>query len=159
MRALAQNGAKVILTSRSLAAGNKVVESLQRSPIKVGEPYVMQCKSATHFVDWCVSSQACVEQFSMHADILQGSLELQQLDLADLGSIDALAEQLANEAKLDILILNAGVGNCPQQFTKDGFELQVGTNHFGHFHLVSKLLNKLQNQVSIYLHLVCLPVL
>ena len=80
---------------------------------------------------------------------MQGSLELQQLDLADLSSVEDLADQLAKEAKLDILILNAGVGNCPQQFTKDGFELQVGTNHFGHFHLVSKLLDKLQTQVPI----------
>lgn len=79
---------------------------------------------------------------------MQGSLELQQLDLADLSSVEALAQQLATEAKLDILILNAGVGNCPLQYTKDNFELQIGTNHFGHFHLVSKLLSKLQRQVD-----------
>ena len=62
--------------------------------------------------------------------------------------MESLAQQLATEANLDILILNAGVGNCPQQFTKDNFELQVGTNHFGHFHLVTKLLKKLEQQVS-----------
>ena len=79
---------------------------------------------------------------------MQGSLELQQLDLADLSSVEALAQQLATEAKLDILILNAGVGNCPVQYTKDNFELQIGTNHFGHFHLMSQLLSKLQSQVG-----------
>lgn len=80
---------------------------------------------------------------------MQGSLEVQQLDLTDLSSIEALAHQLAAEDKLDILVLNAGVADCPQQYTKDNFELQVGTNHFGHFHLVTQLLKKLQNQVGI----------
>ena len=37
-------------------------------------------------------------------------------------------------------ILNAGIMMCPLQYTKDGFEMQIGTNHFGHFALVSDLL-------------------
>ncbi len=44
-------------------------------------------------------------------------------------------------------MLNAGVAGVPLTYTKDNFELQVGTNHFGHFVLVQCLLDKLQQQV------------
>ncbi len=44
-------------------------------------------------------------------------------------------------------MLNAGVAGVPLTYTKDNFELQVGTNHFGHFVLVQSLLDKLQQQV------------
>ena len=37
-------------------------------------------------------------------------------------------------------ILNAGIMMCPLQYTKDGFEMQIGTNHFGHFALITDLL-------------------
>lgn len=69
-----------------------------------------------------------------------------QLDLADLSSIHQLAKQLDNERSLDFIFLNAGVMACPQSYTKNGFEMQVGTNHFGHFELVSLLMDKLKQQ-------------
>lgn len=47
-----------------------------------------------------------------------------------------------------MLILNAGVAGTPQTYTTDNFELAVGTNHFGHFVLVDRLLDKLKAQVS-----------
>lgn len=76
-------------------------------------------------------------------------MEVQQLDLADLASIQQLARQLSAERTIDLLILNAGVMACPQSYTKDNFELQVGTNHFGHFELTRLLLDKMQSQVSL----------
>lgn len=54
-----------------------------------------------------------------------------QLDLADLASVAKVSAQLAAEARLDLIVLNAGVMACPQSYTKDGFEMQIGTNHFG----------------------------
>ena len=54
-----------------------------------------------------------------------------QLDLADLSSCAKVSAQLAAEPRLDLLVLNAGVMACPQSYTKDGFEMQIGTNHFG----------------------------
>ena len=54
-----------------------------------------------------------------------------QLDLADLASVAKVSAQLQAEPRLDLLILNAGVMACPQSYTKDGFEMQIGTNHFG----------------------------
>lgn len=54
-----------------------------------------------------------------------------QLDLADLSSVARVSAQLEKESRLDLLILNAGVMACPLERTKDGFEMQIGTNHFG----------------------------
>ena len=70
-----------------------------------------------------------------------------QLDLADLNSIHQLAKQLNSEPALDFIFLNAGVMACPQSYTKNGFEMQVGTNHCGHFELTSALMDKLKQQV------------
>ncbi len=68
-------------------------------------------------------------------------LELRELDLASLGSVRAFAAAyLADGRPLDVLIGNAGIMACPQGTTADGFELQFGTNHLGHFLLVRELL-------------------
>jgi NAD(P)-dependent dehydrogenase (short-subunit alcohol dehydrogenase family) len=67
------------------------------------------------------------------------SLEL--LDLADLGTVRALADRLAGSLdRLDLLVNNAGVMATPRRTTADGFELQLGTNHLGHFALTGLLL-------------------
>lgn len=64
-----------------------------------------------------------------------------QLDLSDLTSVRAAATDLRrNHAKIDGLINNAGVMQTPKQRTKDGFELQLGTNHLGHFLLTGLLI-------------------
>jgi NAD(P)-dependent dehydrogenase (short-subunit alcohol dehydrogenase family) len=70
-------------------------------------------------------------------------VELQQLDLTSLESIRAAAEQLkSTHDKLDLLINNAGVMFTPKSTTKDGFELQFGTNHLGHFAFTGLLLDR-----------------
>src|SRR5262249_31383142 len=69
---------------------------------------------------------------------------LQELDLTSLKSIRAAAEQLRSEHdRIDLLINNAGVMWTPKSTTKDGFELQFGTNHLGHFAFTGLLLDKL----------------
>jgi len=75
-------------------------------------------------------------------------VEVQQLDLADLSNVRSFANNLQSEPKIDMLILNAGVAGLPLTYTKDNFEMQVGTNHFGHFVLVQSLLDKLKKQVK-----------
>ncbi len=66
-----------------------------------------------------------------------------QLDLADLGSVRRGAPEAAARGPLDILVNNAGVMATPEQRTIDGFELQLGTNHLGHFALTGLLLDAL----------------
>ncbi|MEU4197760.1 oxidoreductase [Kribbella sp. NPDC026611] len=64
-----------------------------------------------------------------------------ELDLADLGSVEkAAGEVIKTYDRLDILVNNAGVMAPPYRQTIDGFELQVGTNHLGHFALTGRLL-------------------
>src|ERR1700727_2301501 len=69
-----------------------------------------------------------------------GSLELVELDLASLASVRRCADGLLAAGKLfDLVIANAGVMACPKSFTADGFEMQFGTNHLGHFVLVNRI--------------------
>jgi NAD(P)-dependent dehydrogenase (short-subunit alcohol dehydrogenase family) len=69
---------------------------------------------------------------------------VQALDLSDLASIRAAAAALlAGERGIDLLINNAGVMYTPESTTVDGFELQMGTNHLGHFALTGLLLPRL----------------
>lgn len=69
------------------------------------------------------------------------SVETLVLDLADLSSVRAAADAFAvRHDQLDVLVANAGVMMTPQQTTADGFELQLGTNHLGHFAFVGALL-------------------
>jgi NAD(P)-dependent dehydrogenase (short-subunit alcohol dehydrogenase family) len=65
------------------------------------------------------------------------------LDLASLASIASAAAIVNQEARLDLLINNAGVMVPPKTETSDGFELQFGVNHLGHFALTAPLIEKL----------------
>ena len=68
-----------------------------------------------------------------------------QLDLADLRNIEAFATRYADQhERLDLLILNAGVMVPPKSKTAQGFELQFGVNHLGHFALTGALLSLVQ---------------
>jgi NAD(P)-dependent dehydrogenase (short-subunit alcohol dehydrogenase family) len=69
-------------------------------------------------------------------------LDPHTLDLADLASVRTFAEQLE---RVDVLVNNAGVMMTPRRTTADGFELQLGTNHLGHFALTGLLLDRLRD--------------
>jgi NAD(P)-dependent dehydrogenase (short-subunit alcohol dehydrogenase family) len=74
----------------------------------------------------------------------RGAVALQELDLTSLESVRAAAEQLrADHDHIDLLINNAGVMWTPKSTTNDGFELQFGTNHLGHFAFTGLLLDRL----------------
>ena len=73
------------------------------------------------------------------------SVAIQELDLTSLESIRAAADELRSDHEsIDLLINNAGVMFTPKSTTKDGFELQFGTNHLGHFALTNLLLDRVQ---------------
>ncbi|MGW7210125.1 oxidoreductase [Streptomyces sp. NPDC054837] len=79
------------------------------------------------------------------ARTVNGSVEVRRLDLADLSSVREFAA--AWDGPLDLLINNAGVMMVPEQRTPDGFEMQFGTNHLGHFALTNLLLPYLTDRV------------
>jgi NAD(P)-dependent dehydrogenase (short-subunit alcohol dehydrogenase family) len=80
------------------------------------------------------------------ASTISGSTEVRRLDLSDLASVRAFAE---DQGPLDVLVNNAGVMNVAEQRTKDGFELQIGTNHLGHFALTNLLLPHIAERVVV----------
>src|ERR1700757_1078274 len=72
------------------------------------------------------------------------SVAVQELDLSSLESVRAAADELrSRHDAIDLLINNAGVMFAPKATTTDGFELQFGTNHLGHFALTGRLLDRL----------------
>lgn len=74
----------------------------------------------------------------------RGTVSLQELDLASLDSVRSAADALRTDyPRIDLLINNGGVMYPPKQLTRDGFELQFGTNHLGHFALTGLLLDRL----------------
>lgn len=74
---------------------------------------------------------------------------VQPLDLSELASVRAAADALlADERGIDLLINNAGVMYTPESTTADGFELQMGTNHLGHFALTGLLLPRLLDTIG-----------
>ena len=83
---------------------------------------------------------------TIRADNPDARLDVRRLDLADLASIDEFAWlwREAHADGLDLLINNAGVMAIPQRTTADGFEMQFGTNHLGHFALTGRLLDALR---------------
>ncbi|WP_294564377.1 SDR family NAD(P)-dependent oxidoreductase [uncultured Arthrobacter sp.] len=75
---------------------------------------------------------------------IAGDVSVQTLDLTSLESIrSAAAELRAAHPRIDLLINNAGVMYTPKRTTADGFELQFGTNHLGHFALTGLLMDRL----------------
>ncbi|MFF4401834.1 oxidoreductase [Streptomyces sp. NPDC001480] len=77
---------------------------------------------------------------------VNGSTEVRRLDLADLASVREFADSWQG-GTIDVLINNAGVMMLPEQRTKDGFEMQFGTNHLGHFALTNLLLPHVRDRV------------
>ncbi|MGI5376491.1 oxidoreductase [Streptomyces sp. CA-251387] len=87
-----------------------------------------------------------VERGRAAASTVNGSTEVRRLDLADLASVREFADAWQGRP-LDLLINNAGVMMLPQQRTADGFEMQFGTNHLGHFALTNLLLPYVTDRV------------
>ena len=85
-------------------------------------------------------AKAATTQVQKEAAANGGSFDLVELDLANLKSVRACADQLlAKGEPFDVVIANAGVMATPLGHTADGFETQFGTNHLGHFVLVNRI--------------------
>ncbi len=85
---------------------------------------------------------AAIEDIS--ATVPDARLELARVDLASLESVRAGAESIrSSHDRIDLLINNAGVMYTERELTADGYELQFGTNHLGHFALTGLLLDRM----------------
>lgn len=99
-----------------------------------GATVVMACRSVERGRDAAESIRSEIPDSSTY------NLEVRACDLADLSSVRSFAEGVRDEySAIDILCNNAGVMAIPRQETQDGFEMQLGVNHFGHFALTVEL--------------------
>ena len=129
-----QSGRNAIVTGANSGLGLVTARELARA----GAAVVMACRS----VD---KGHAAVEQ--VRAAVPDAQVRLEELDLANLASVRAFAERYrAAHDGLDLLINNAGVMAPPRRRTADGFELQFGTNHLGHFLLTTLLLDLMEGR-------------
>ena len=122
------NGKTALVTGASAGLGVETVRTLASA----GAHVIMVARNEEKLR--AAQQMLLVENPAFH-------LELQVLDLADLDSVrSGGAAILSGRATLDILINNAGVMACPLARTAQGFELQFGTNHLGHFLLTCLLM-------------------
>lgn len=84
----------------------------------------------------------------IRSNVTSANIHFEELDLADLASVEAFAKRMyIKYQRLDVLINNAAVMMIPhRQVTKDGFELQFGTNYLGHFALTARLMPLLRKE-------------
>ena len=81
---------------------------------------------------------------------MTGDVEIRLLDVADLSSVRAFAAALvADHGRVDVLVNNAGILGVPYALSPDGVELQLATNHLGHFALANLLLPHLSDRVVV----------
>lgn len=123
-----QSGRVAIVTGANTGIGYETARALARK----GAWVILACRDLQ-------KASAAAER--IQAEHPSGSVQAQQLDLSDLDSVARFAERFVGEHdRLDLLINNAGVMVPPASRTKQGFELQFGTNHLGHFALTAHLL-------------------
>jgi NAD(P)-dependent dehydrogenase (short-subunit alcohol dehydrogenase family) len=120
-------GRTALVTGANSGLGLATTAALARR----GATVLLACRGAD-------KAAAAIDQ--LRAQQPDARLEHLPLDLADLASVRAAAAAVAARPALDLLINNAGVMAIPRRLTVDGFELQLGTNHLGHFALTGLLL-------------------
>ena len=112
-----------------------------------GLGYVTALELARHgaeVVMACLSAEKGEATAARIEDVASGPKpRVLQLDLGSLDSVGRFADSFSG-VRVDLLVNNAGVMMTPQRTTADGFELQLGTNHLGHFALTGQLLEALQ---------------
>ena len=128
-----QSGRTILVTGANTGLGFETAKVLAAQGARV----LLGCRSV---------EKANVAIDAIRADVPDSNLELVQLDQADLASVRDAAAQVNEEARLDVLVNNAGIMMPPKEITTDGFESQFGVNHLGTFALTSLLLPKLGEQ-------------
>ena len=123
-----QAGRTILVTGANSGLGLRSAEALASRGARV----LMGCRN---------QEKAAVALETVKNAAADAAPEVMPLDLADLDDVRACAKQLTDKLdQLDVLMNNAGVMAIPHQRTKQGFEMQFGTNHLGHFALTGLLL-------------------
>ncbi|MFJ9414207.1 oxidoreductase [Streptomyces sp. NPDC101227] len=127
-----QTGRSVVVTGANSGIGYVTARELARRGARV----VLACRNETR-------GAAALDR--LRTEVPTAEAEFRKLDLADLSSVRDFAAGLDSfdAERLDLLINNAGVMALPYRTTADGFEMQFGTNHLGHFALTGLLLPRL----------------
>jgi len=128
-----QSGRTILVTGANTGLGFETAKVLAAQGARV----LLGCRS----VD---KANAAID--AIRVDVSDANLDVVQLDQADLSSVRDAAAQVNEEARLDVLVNNAGIMMPPKEMTVDGFESQFGVNHLGTFALTSLLLGKLDEQ-------------
>jgi len=128
-----QSGKTAIVTGASSGLGFETAKALAEKGARV----ILACRNAKKGSD---------AASAIRTDHPEALTDFMGLDLSELSSIRDFANAFkAKNERLDLLINNAGVMVPPRGQTKDGFELQFGTNHLGHFMLTALLFGVLKN--------------
>lgn len=121
----------IVITGANSGIGKATAIALA----KQGATIVMACRDAER------ANAAIIEVLSASPN---QTVEIMPLDLASIDSINAFAERFQKKYdRLDVLINNAGLVPIKKELTKDGFEMQMGVNHIGHFLLTTLLIPQL----------------
>uniref|UniRef100_A0A3P8VE21 Zgc:112332 n=1 Tax=Cynoglossus semilaevis TaxID=244447 RepID=A0A3P8VE21_CYNSE len=123
------DGKTVIITGANTGIGKETARDLARRGARI----IMACRDL---------ERATEAREDILEDTGNENIVIRKLDLSDTKSIRAFAEVIIKEEKqVNVLINNAGIMMCPYSKTADGFELQLGVNHLGHFLLTHLLLD------------------
>jgi NAD(P)-dependent dehydrogenase (short-subunit alcohol dehydrogenase family) len=129
-----QSGRLAIVTGANSGLGLVTAQELARAGARV----VLACRNIGKGEAACQAIAAAVPD---------AEFDLEELDLASLDSVRAFADRFrAAHDGLDLLINNAGVMATPRRTTAEGFELQFGTNHLGHFALTALLIGAMEGR-------------
>ncbi|XP_018599410.1 retinol dehydrogenase 14-like [Scleropages formosus] len=127
-------GKTVIITGANSGIGRATAAELLKLQARV----VMACRDRQ-------SAEEAAREMRQEAGPDQGELVVKELDLASLTSVRSFCQEIIREEpRVDVLINNAGIYQCPYTKTEEGFEMQFGVNHLGHFLLTNLLLDHLK---------------
>jgi NAD(P)-dependent dehydrogenase (short-subunit alcohol dehydrogenase family) len=129
-----QSGRVAVVTGANSGLGLVTARELARA----GAHVVLACRN---------TEKGAAALSDMQSTLPDASVEVAALDLAKLASVRDFAEQFrAQHDRLDLLINNAGIMAAPRNLSEDGFELQFGTNHLGHFALTGLLIDAMEGR-------------
>ncbi|CAI5684083.1 unnamed protein product [Oreochromis niloticus] len=127
-------GKTVIVTGANSGIGKALAGEL----LKLRARVIMACRDLR-------SAEEAAQDIKKQAGPENGEVVIKHLDLASLRSVRNFCEEVTQEeSQVDVLINNAGVYQCPYTKTDEGFEMQLGVNHLGHFLLTHLLLDLLK---------------